>query len=417
MTINALLAVALLAQAPAGGATVTVTLCESGGTGIPTEVLRPASGANGASIVYVHGGNWFDDQGLEQQFGLHDPVSPASRAELGRLVQHGYVVFVPHYRGSPRYKFPTHVIDLKCAMRALRARAGEFGIDADRIGVMGASAGGHLAALLGLAGPAAGWDIGAYPDVSSRPRAVADFSGPSDLSGPIPLPAVPLALTVFGSAETNAPVLTSASPVTYVSKDAPPFLIVHGDADRIVPPAASRELYDRLRSAGAEASLVIVRDAGHDLRPTTGHASTEPSADELTARLIAFFDRTLAPSDARETIEKANAAWLPAVLKKDPAPIVEPYAEDSVFITATGEAASGRGAILKLMRERFAKPVTITGGDLKQDGIALAGPLIYEWGHATLTLSDGTTSAGRYLTVWARGADGRWRISRNLSLP
>jgi uncharacterized protein (TIGR02246 family) len=282
---------------------------------------------------------------------------------------------------------------------------------------MGASAGGHLAALVGLAGPAAGWDIGAYPDVSSRPRAVADFSGPSDLSGPIPLPAVPLALTVFGSAETNAPVLTSASPVTYVSKDAPPFLIVHGEADPIVPPAASRELYEKLRSAGAEASLVMVRDAGHDLRPTKGHAITEPSADELTARLIAFFDQTLAPADARETIEKANAAWLPAVLRKDPAPIVEPYAEDAVFVTATGETARGREAILKLMRERFAKPVTVTGGDLKQDGIALAGPLIYEWGHATLKLSDGTTGAGRYLTVWARGADGRWRISRNLSLP
>ena len=282
---------------------------------------------------------------------------------------------------------------------------------------MGASAGGHLAALLGLAGPSAGWDVGPYPGVSSRPRAVADFSGPSDLSGPIPPLIVPLALTVFGSAETNAPVLASASPVNYVSKDAPPFLIVHGEADPIVPPAASRELYDKLKAAGVEASLIMVRNAGHDLRPTPGHTSTEPSGEELDARLLSFFDQALMPPDARETIEKANAAWLPAIRRKNAGPIVEPYSEDAVFVTATGEVAEGREAIRKLMEKRFARPITVTGGELKQDGVALAGSLVYEWGHATLEMSDGTTSTGRYLTVWSRGTDSRWRISRNLSLP
>lgn len=415
MMLALVAAVLLAVPAPAVGE--PLVLCESGGVGIQTEVLRPAAAANGASIVYVHGGNWLDDQGLQQQFGLHDPVSPGSRAELVRLVEHGYVVFIPHYRGSPRFKFPTHVIDLKCAMRAIRARAAELRIDPERIGVMGASAGGHLAALLGLAGPSAGWDIGAYPGVSSRPQAVADFSGPSDLSGPIPAMAVPLVRTVFGSADPNAPVLTSASPVTYVSKDAPPFLIVHGEADPIVPAAASRELYEKLKQAGAPATLVMVRNAGHDLRPTAGHASTEPDAAELTARLIAFFDQALMPADARETIDHANAAWLPAILRKDPAPIVEPYADTAVFVTATGAVAKGRDEILKLMRDRFARPVSVKGGDLKQDGVALAGPLVYEWGHATLELSDGTTGTGRYLTVWSRGTDGRWRITRNLSLP
>ena len=103
--IPALVALMLLAPLPTGPVE-QLTLCDSGGVGIRTEVLRPSAGANGASIVYVHGGNWFDDQGLEQQYGLHDPVSPASRAELVRLVAHGFVVFVPHYRGSPRFSFP-----------------------------------------------------------------------------------------------------------------------------------------------------------------------------------------------------------------------------------------------------------------------------------------------------------------------
>lgn len=412
-----LVAVALLAFSGDPPAGPSVVLCEADGTGIRTEVLRPDSSPNGASIVYVHGGNWLDDEGLKQQFGLDDPVSPASRAELSVLVSHGYVVFVPHYRGSPRFQFPTHIVDLKCAMRALRTRAAELRIDPDRIGVMGASAGGHLAALLGLAGTSAGWDRGADTTVSSRPQAVAAVSAPVDLTGRIPPLAISLLNTVFGSADPTSEALRRASPATYVSKDAPPFLLVHGDADPIVPYQSSQALHDALRAAGAQASFILVRHAGHELRPAPGYATTDPPADELTRRLITFFDQALMPAGARATIDRANADWLPAILRKDAEAIVQPYSEDALFVTATGDVAKGRDAILKLMRARLARPVSVIGGELKQDGIALAGPLIYEWGHASVRLSDGSSGSGRYLTVWARGPSGQWRISRNLSLP
>ncbi len=293
MMLSLLLAMALSGEAVADPPANTVTLCESAAGGIRTEVLRPAANGNGAAIVYVHGGNWYDDEGLKAQFGLTDPVSAGSRAELNQLAAHGYTVLVPHYRGSPRFQFPIHIIDLKCAVRALRARAAELRIDPDRLGVMGASAGGHLASLLGLAGPSAGWDTGPYPTVSSRPNAVAELSAPSDLTGPIPPLGIAIAKAVFGTAETGAPALQAASPTHYISSDAPPFLIVHGEDDPIVPPVLSRLLYDKLRAAGVPATLIMVRHAGHDLRPVNGAAETEPSAAELTRRLLEFFDSEL----------------------------------------------------------------------------------------------------------------------------
>jgi len=127
------------------------------------------------------------------------------------------------------------------------------------------------------------------------------------------------------------------------------------------------------------------------------------------------------PRAARKTIAAANAAWLPAMKRQDAVAIAEPYAEDAVFVTLTGEAVRGRPAIEQVMRDRFAKIGRVVGGKIAQDGLTRVGTMIYEWGHADLQLlRDGgkpTSSKGRYLTVWKADASGHWRIIRNLSLP
>ncbi|HEV8410593.1 MAG TPA: DUF4440 domain-containing protein [Gemmatimonadaceae bacterium] len=127
------------------------------------------------------------------------------------------------------------------------------------------------------------------------------------------------------------------------------------------------------------------------------------------------------PPAARTTIEKANADWLAAMKRSDAVATAEPYADDAVFVTSTGESVRGRPAIEKLMRDRFASGGHAIGGSIKQDGITAVGNLIYEWGHASLQLArDGakpTDFKGRYVTVWAADSAGRWRIIRNLSLP
>jgi uncharacterized protein (TIGR02246 family) len=124
---------------------------------------------------------------------------------------------------------------------------------------------------------------------------------------------------------------------------------------------------------------------------------------------------------ARASIAKANADWLEAMKREDAAAVVEPYDEEAIFVTATGESVRGRTAIEQLMRERFAKGGRVTAGRIVEDGITAAGTMIYEWGHADLEMARTGEAPvpvrGRYLTVWAKDGDGRWRITRNLSLP
>jgi uncharacterized protein (TIGR02246 family) len=125
------------------------------------------------------------------------------------------------------------------------------------------------------------------------------------------------------------------------------------------------------------------------------------------------------PDDARRTIKAANDAWLPALKQENAVAIAEPYADDGVFVSATGQVATGRAAIQDLMKARFAAG-RVMSGSLEQDGIRKEGSLIYEWGHAETEVQtpDGklVKGAGRYLTVWKANTAGRWQIIRNLSL-
>jgi len=127
------------------------------------------------------------------------------------------------------------------------------------------------------------------------------------------------------------------------------------------------------------------------------------------------------PADARAAIARANDDWLGAMQRQDAKAMVEPYAEDGVFVLATGTAVTGRAAIEQLMRERFRTGGRIVSGRLHQDDLVTAGSMIYEWGHAELEVArppgqGPTRSIGRYLTVWKRDGAGNWRIIRNLSL-
>jgi len=140
------------------------------------------------------------------------------------------------------------------------------------------------------------------------------------------------------------------------------------------------------------------------------------------AAVPAAADSGAVPADARATIDSVNAAWLPQLQRKDAAGIAEPYADDGVLVTATGETFRGRAAVEQAMRASLAGiGAAHVGGRLVQDGITRVGDLIYEWGHAELEITrPGARPArvtGRYLTVWRQDATGRWRILRNLSLP
>jgi acetyl esterase/lipase len=204
-------------------------------------------------IVWIHGGGW--SKGRKEQ-------CPAVS-----LVQDGYAVASIDYRLTGVAPFPAQIEDCKAAVRWLRANAAKYNLDADRIGVWGMSAGGHLAALLGTSGGVPELEgSGDNMQFSSRVQAVCDVAGPADLPaltnlGPKRVFAIEGLLG--GPLEKDKAKAIAASPIHYVSKDDPPFLIVHGEADRVVPVEQSQRFYEELRKAGVNATLKILPHVGH----------------------------------------------------------------------------------------------------------------------------------------------------------
>ena len=221
------------------------------------DLVVPVSSNLVPLIVWIHGGGW--EQGSYHQ-------NPA-RAMAGR----GYAVASIGYRLSSQAKYPAQIEDCKAAVRWLRAHAAEYGIDPARIGVWGASAGGHLAALLGTTAGVKRFDVGENLDRSSAVRCVIDSFGPADFFhwGDPPVPASydtannALARLLGGRVADHEELARLASPITFVDKDSAPFLIMHGDKDPVVPVQQSVVLDAALCKAGVDSTLVIVPGAGH----------------------------------------------------------------------------------------------------------------------------------------------------------
>ena len=184
----------------------------------------------------------------------------------------GYAAASISYRLSQQAKWPAQIHDCKAAVRWLRAHAKDYNLDPDRFGAWGASAGGHLVALLGTTGDVKDLegDLG-NPGVPSRVQAVCDWCGPSDFTviGKFPshlkhdAPDSPEAKLLGGAIRDNLDKARQASPVTWVAKDAPPFLIMHGDKDMTVPFNQGEVLTEALKKAGVSVKFVPVRGAGH----------------------------------------------------------------------------------------------------------------------------------------------------------
>jgi|SRR5581483_3728570 len=141
----------------------------------------------------------------------------------------------------------------------------------------------------------------------------------------------------------------------------------------------------------------------------------------LLAALAAATGPSSIPDAAAKTIAATNAAWLEAMKRQDAAAIAAIYGDDAVFVTPTGDPLRGRAAIEAFERDRFARSGRVLDGSIEDDGVTQTGAYVYEWGHATLRVAGrGAASSsvtGRFLTVWAQDAAGRWRIIRNVSLP
>jgi acetyl esterase/lipase len=229
---------------------------KGGDTEMQLDLAMPKDGDGPYPVVVcIHGGGW--RQGNRQQ------MSKTIEVLAGR----GFVAVTPSYRLAPDAKYPAQIEDVKAAVRWLRANAKTYKINPDCVGAIGFSAGAHLACLLGVTNKDDGLEgKGGNADQSSRVQCVVSFFGPSDLTRNDWTKEVEdnILVPFLGATIKEKPeIYKQASPVTYVTKEAPPFLFFHGDKDKLVGLEQSKILAEKLGKAGASAKVVVVEGEGH----------------------------------------------------------------------------------------------------------------------------------------------------------
>jgi len=254
------------------------------------DMAKPTEGRGTyPALIFFHGGGW--QQGDKSH--MH--------RWLKKFASAGYVTVSVGYRFAPAFKWPSQVEDAKTAVRFLRAHAQQFNIDANRIGVMGESAGGYLALMLGFTDPTDGLEgESEYQSFSSSVQAVVSFYSATDFSGRTwqltpaleaeiqryynkSLPQVIADFT--GTNNTEDPILKKISVFPYVDKNDPPVLMFHGDNDPYSPVERAQKFEEALTRANVSHELIIVKGGGHGW---TGELQ-----EETSRQMTQFFDRIL----------------------------------------------------------------------------------------------------------------------------
>jgi acetyl esterase/lipase len=260
-----------------------VTYCTMENIPLKMDIHYPLTG-NGPwpVVIYVHSGSWISGNKLD----------PFGEIDVPALTAAGYMTISVMYRIAPEHPFPAQIEDVKCAVRYLRAHAADYNLDSNRIGARGASAGAHLVALLALTDESAGWDVGEYPEYSSRVQAVVDMFGPSDFLDDSAANLSHETGILFGAQQADKDQLKLASPTTYITPDDPPILIIHGDMDSIVDLKQSELFFNALAKAGVHTELVVVQNGEHEF-VQVGADFTTPTREQITQIMVEFFDKYL----------------------------------------------------------------------------------------------------------------------------
>jgi acetyl esterase/lipase len=230
-------------------------------------------------IVGIYGGAWLAGS-KEQAQGI-------------RLAGRGYAVATFDYRLSGVATFPAQIEDCKAAVRWLRAHARKYNLDPDHFGAIGHSAGGHLASLLGTSAGVKEFETGDNLEFSSKVQAVCAMSGPTDflqMDAHAPKGAMlkhdpansPESRLIGGAIQENKEKVARANPITYVGKDSPPFLLIHGEADPVVPAHQAELLNEALKTAGVDVRIHLIKGGGHGI-----------GGKEVNVMVDEFFDKHL----------------------------------------------------------------------------------------------------------------------------
>jgi acetyl esterase/lipase len=267
------------------------------GTALTMDIFSPKLKANGAGVIFAVSGGWFSN---------HSSITGNIPLFIQPLVDKGYTVFAVVHGSSPKYALPEILEDMHRSVRFIRQNAKEYGVDPERLGITGGSAGGHLSLMQGCAG------IDGNPKSpdpvdrrSSRVQAVVSFYPPTDFlnwgeTGKVMLgthPIVPVkgafdfsrlnpktvAFELVTDEKKRAEIGKEMSPIAHVAKNNPPTLIIHGDKDALVPIQQAQIMAAKLKEAGVTSELIVKKGGGHDAALVKEH----------TPHMIAWFDKYL----------------------------------------------------------------------------------------------------------------------------
>ncbi len=247
---------------------------------LPLDLYLPPDTSSAVPVViWIHGGGW----------------RGGSKGNGGRalnMTKRGFAVVDVEYRLSGEALFPAQIEDCKTAVRWVRANAKKYNLDPDRIGAWGSSAGGHLVAMMGLTHDENVFETDDHSQYSSQVQVICNWFGPTDFlrmndfEGRIDHDAAdsPESRLIGGPIQENKEKVAAANPITYVSKNDPPMLIMHGEKDQSVPYNQSELLYAAMQKVGLDVTLYKVVNADHGFRNATQDSAA--SLFEMSAQFL-----------------------------------------------------------------------------------------------------------------------------------
>jgi acetyl esterase/lipase len=249
------------------------------GLAMTFDVVKPKANANGAAIIFMVSGGWVSNYRPPQQ----------AATQFKDLLDKGFTLIAVRHGSSPKYLIPEIVSDVRRAVRFIRYNAKQWGVDPNRLGVFGGSAGGHLALVLGTASD------------NGDPNAKEDFMKESDRVSSVvayfpPVDLRPLArglnpersggvLDRFPALNFEKEKAADYSPIVHVSPDDPPTLLIHGDKDTLVPVNNSKVIHEAFQKNNVKTQLIIIEGAEHGFRGE--------DAKRASAAMVAWFEQTL----------------------------------------------------------------------------------------------------------------------------
>jgi acetyl esterase/lipase len=240
------------------------------GMALTFDVYKPKQQANGTGILFIVSGGWYSRwRPPEESIDWFRP-----------MLDKGFTVFAVRHGSSPKYAIPEIIEDVRRSVRFIRLRARDFGVDPERLGVAGASAGGHLALMLGTASD--NGDPNAKDEVlriNDRVAAVVAYFPPTDLRAWVnKVPDYP----ALNFEEAKA---ADCSPLLHVTEDDPPTLLIHGDSDKLVPIDHSEKILAEFKKHNVTSELLVIKGAGHGFKGEDGKRASEA--------MVAWFEKHL----------------------------------------------------------------------------------------------------------------------------